>query len=148
VSEYYYVKNWFKFQHYKDRNPPWIKLHRSILHDSAVCSLKPDERWRLVILWFLASENEGRIDGAQPDLWRCTGYGQPVHGRRLLAKLESTGLISKEDIRGAQPVLASDLLAQRQRQRQKEYPPTPQGGNGTRFKSGGYPILNGANRNV
>lgn len=25
-----YVKNWRKFQHYKHRNPPWVKLHRSL----------------------------------------------------------------------------------------------------------------------
>ena len=25
------IKNWHKFQHYKDRNPPWIKLHYEIL---------------------------------------------------------------------------------------------------------------------
>jgi len=29
------VKNWGKFQHYKDRNPPWIKLHRGLLGGSA-----------------------------------------------------------------------------------------------------------------
>jgi hypothetical protein len=26
-------KNWGKFQHYKDRCPPWIKLHRDLLND-------------------------------------------------------------------------------------------------------------------
>jgi hypothetical protein len=31
---YLRVKNWSEFQHYKDRNPPWIKLHRTLLdHD-------------------------------------------------------------------------------------------------------------------
>jgi len=25
------VKNWEKYQHYKDRNPPWIKLHFELL---------------------------------------------------------------------------------------------------------------------
>ena len=24
-------KNWSDFQHYKERNPPWIRLHRSLL---------------------------------------------------------------------------------------------------------------------
>ena len=27
------VKNWDEFQHYKDRNPPWIKLHNHLLDD-------------------------------------------------------------------------------------------------------------------
>lgn len=25
------VRNWEQFQHYKDRNPPWIKLHFALL---------------------------------------------------------------------------------------------------------------------
>ena len=29
----YRVKNWSKFQHYKNRNPPWIRLHVEILDD-------------------------------------------------------------------------------------------------------------------
>ena len=29
--QYYRVKNWERFQHYKDRNPPWIKLHYEIM---------------------------------------------------------------------------------------------------------------------
>jgi hypothetical protein len=26
-------KNWVQFQHYKDRCPPWIKLHRDLLNN-------------------------------------------------------------------------------------------------------------------
>ena len=29
--EYFTVRNWRKFQHYTDRNPPWIKLHFEML---------------------------------------------------------------------------------------------------------------------
>lgn len=28
--QYYYVRNWRRFQHYKHRNPPWVKLYRDI----------------------------------------------------------------------------------------------------------------------
>ena len=31
------IKNWKKFQHFRDRKPPWIKLYRDLLgeqHDS------------------------------------------------------------------------------------------------------------------
>ena len=27
------IKNWAQFQHFKDRSPPWIKLHREFLDD-------------------------------------------------------------------------------------------------------------------
>ncbi len=29
----YRIKGWVKFQHFKDRRPPWIKLYRDILED-------------------------------------------------------------------------------------------------------------------
>ena len=27
-------KDWGEFQHYKDRSPPWIKLHKKILDNA------------------------------------------------------------------------------------------------------------------
>ena len=32
-------KNWSHFQHYKDRCPPWIKLHKELLNDRAFMTL-------------------------------------------------------------------------------------------------------------
>ncbi len=32
----YRIKNWDKFQHFKNRRPPWIKLHREILDQPGV----------------------------------------------------------------------------------------------------------------
>jgi len=36
------IKNWHKFQHYKHRNPPWIKLHRGLLDDPEWFALSGD----------------------------------------------------------------------------------------------------------
>jgi len=58
------VKNWEKFQHYKDRAPKWIKLHRSILDDKAFMTMRPDLQALLLLLWVLASEGDG--DGEVP----------------------------------------------------------------------------------
>jgi len=33
VQEYFVVKNWKKFQQYKDSDPDWIKLHMHLLDD-------------------------------------------------------------------------------------------------------------------
>src|SRR5690606_19747530 len=33
VAGYLTVKNFERFQHYKDRNPPWIKLYNDLLDD-------------------------------------------------------------------------------------------------------------------
>ena len=59
--EYLKVKNWEEYQHYKDRNPPWIKLHVRILKDRKFISLSSASRGLLMQLWILASEHGGEI---------------------------------------------------------------------------------------
>lgn len=55
------VKNWQTFQHYKERNPPWIKLHRSLLDDYEFSRLHDASKAQLILIWMLASQNDGRI---------------------------------------------------------------------------------------
>lgn len=52
-------KNWAEFQHYKDRSPAWIKLHRSILDNYEYQCLPLASRALAPMLWLLASEYEG-----------------------------------------------------------------------------------------
>ncbi len=54
-------KNWNTFQHYKDRSPAWIKLHRGLLHDYAFSRLPVASRALAPMLWLLASEYEDGI---------------------------------------------------------------------------------------
>ena len=67
------IKNWSKFQHFKDRRPPWIKLYRDLLDDMEWNTLDPVASKVLVSLWLIASEDENQ-DGALPDIktlaWR------------------------------------------------------------------------------
>ena len=57
------VKNWTEFQHYKDRSPPWVKLHKSLLDDYDFQCLPVASRALAPMLWLLASENmDGIID--------------------------------------------------------------------------------------
>ena len=55
------VKNWDEFQHYKKRNPPWIKLHRELLNDYAFSQLPDAARGHLVGIWILAAGRDGSI---------------------------------------------------------------------------------------
>ena len=55
----YKIKNWAKFQHFKDRKPPWIKLYRDILDDMEWHNLSGDSAKLLTMLWLIASEGEG-----------------------------------------------------------------------------------------
>ena len=62
-------KNWLKFQHYKDRCPPWIKLHRDILNDRVFASLPIASKALAPLLWLLASESkDGSFDAASEEL--------------------------------------------------------------------------------
>jgi hypothetical protein len=56
-------KNWAKFQHYKHRRPPWIKLHRELLDDYQFHYLPIASKAVAPLLWLLASE---AADGAIP----------------------------------------------------------------------------------
>ena len=49
-------KNWQQFQHYRDRNPVWIKLHRSLLNDYEWHCLPVASKALAPCLWLLASE--------------------------------------------------------------------------------------------
>lgn len=55
------IKNWSKFQHFKDRKPPWVKLYRDLLDDIEWHELDPKAAKVLVMLWLIASEDEGNI---------------------------------------------------------------------------------------
>lgn len=52
------IKNWDKFQHFKDRRPPWIKLHRDILEHRDINSISDGSFRVLVGMWLLASEDK------------------------------------------------------------------------------------------
>lgn len=59
--DYLSVKNWDEFQHYKDRNPPWIKLHRRLLTDYEFSCLQDASKLHLMLIWLLASQCDNRI---------------------------------------------------------------------------------------
>lgn len=60
-------KNWTTFQHYKDRNPPWIKLHRDLLIDKEFMRLPLASKALAPLLWLLASESVSGVFDADFD---------------------------------------------------------------------------------
>jgi len=61
TKEYLRVRNWERFQHYRDRMPPWIKFHNSVLEDEAIATLPDTAKAHLVGIWLLASRLGNRI---------------------------------------------------------------------------------------
>ncbi len=68
----YRVKDWSEFQHYKDRSPPWIRLHKRLLDNFRFHSLPDASRALAPMLWLLASENSdldsGIIKGSDEEI--------------------------------------------------------------------------------
>jgi hypothetical protein len=62
----YRIKAWAKFQHFKDRSPPWVKLYKDLLDDPDWHDLEPEYSKVLVMLWLIASEDETK-NGTLPD---------------------------------------------------------------------------------
>lgn len=60
------IRNWSEFQHYKNRNPPWIKLHYEILTSQDWVLYNDASKVLAVVCMLLASRNDGIIDGT-PD---------------------------------------------------------------------------------
>ena len=87
------IKNWGDFQHYKDRSPPWIKLHKHLLDDYDFQCLPLASRALAPMLWLLASENmTGEID-SDP--------------KRLAFRLRWS---EKEVVDGLKPLLAAGFV--------------------------------------
>lgn len=70
----YRIKNWTEFQHYKDRLPPWIKLHNSLLTSEAWVMTDDASRALLIACMLLASRNNAN-DG--------TFNGEPEYVKRF-----------------------------------------------------------------
>jgi hypothetical protein len=61
--EFFRVTNWDQYQHYKDRDPSWIKLYARLLDDYAFAALPDNSKWHLIGIFLLASKQGNRIPG-------------------------------------------------------------------------------------
>ena len=60
------IVNWGGSEHYKDRRPPWIKNHASLLSDDAYLDLPLAARGVLHGLWLIEQSAEGRFPRVAP----------------------------------------------------------------------------------
>lgn len=124
-------KNWEKFQHYKQRCPPWIKVYRTLLDDRDFMCLPVASKALAMMLWLLASEHsDGIIEGVPAD-W---AFRLRMTDNELLAALKP--LIDNGMFADASNVLAECLQGacpeteNREREESKSKPPfiPPKGG--------------------
>jgi len=96
------IKNWEKYQSYKDRKPPWIRFHRTILDDYVFQSMSADSRALLPMLWLLACENDdpksGKITYSIESVsWRLRIRNEIV--TKSLRELQTSGFIEFSESR-------------------------------------------------
>jgi len=84
--EYFKVKNWDEFQHYKDRNPPWIKLHSCLLTDYDFSCLQDASKLQLMLIWLLASQTENKIPADPEYLKKILCLNKPPDLKVLIDK--------------------------------------------------------------
>lgn len=95
------ITNWKEFQHYKNRDPIWIKMYTSLLNKHDWCSLPAAQRGNLVGLWMLASQSDGQIPFDPTFINHRLSTDTPVDFQLL----EEKGFISLEQ--SASKLLAS-----------------------------------------
>jgi hypothetical protein len=102
------IPNWPDFQHYKDRDPTWIKDYVSQLHDDDWQSLSITERGALQTLRLMYAASDGKLPTS---VARSAIVSRGIRISRILERLSDAGLIE---------VRASKPLAQRREEEKKE----------------------------
>jgi hypothetical protein len=103
--QWFRVKNFERFQHYKDRNPPWIKLYATLLEDYEFSQLDDASKAHLMLIWLLAGKHQNRLRLDARWVQARTSTKQRVN----LTKLVESGfliIINDDDIKNDSKMLA------------------------------------------
>jgi hypothetical protein len=100
---YYQIRNWESFQHYKDRNPPWIKLHRELLTSETWIVLDDASRVLAVACMLVAAATDNKIP-ANPAYLKRVAYLNEEPNMQALVDTQFIEFI--EEIKVASTVLA------------------------------------------
>jgi hypothetical protein len=100
------VKNFEKFQHYKDRSPPWIKLYNELLDDYEFGQLPDATKMHLVAIWLLASRSENKIPHDSAWVAKRINATEPVN-LDLLA--EKGFILLNQEVRSMEQVASKPL---------------------------------------
>lgn len=89
-------KKWDEFQHYKDRAPSWVKLHKRLLDDFAFHRLPVASKALAPMLWLLASEYDGGVIDASLDEIAFRMHMSPNDMAEALNPLVESGFFTLE----------------------------------------------------
>lgn len=122
MSGFLAVRNWRKFQHYKDRRPIWIKVHTELVTPgSQWLALSIEARGVLTGLWLLAAEY-GNVIPNDPEFIAKLLRTSPKACREALAELRKGRWIQDRQTarRASKPA-----SLEKEKEKEKETPQTP-----------------------
>ncbi|MGO9057395.1 MAG: hypothetical protein ACLQU2_08420 [Candidatus Binataceae bacterium] len=92
MASHFRIRNFERFQHYKDRNPPWIKLYGALWRDRAFFRLPDAAKAHLIGLFTLAARLENRIPDDPEWLAHELCASEPID----LGALAASGFLIRE----------------------------------------------------
>jgi hypothetical protein len=122
TTQTFSVKNFERFQHYKDRSPPWIKLYNELLDDYSFGLLPDASKLHLVAIWLLASRSNNHIPHDPGWIAKRISATERVD----LTLLQTAGFIEVHEARGAKArrkqtaCPESETEAEPEKEREKE----------------------------
>lgn len=85
MTNFFRIRNFERFQHYKDRNPPWIRLYGGLWRDRAFFRLPDAVKAHLIGLFALAARLDNRIPDDPEWLAHELCASEPIDLGALLA---------------------------------------------------------------
>ena len=92
------ITKWSSLQSYKDRKPPWIRLHKTLLDNYEFHNMSANARALLPMLWLLASEDEDPVSGAIRYGYEKIAFRlrlSPAIAKTTLTEIEKNGFIEQ-----------------------------------------------------
>jgi len=108
------IRNWHRFQHYRDRNPPWIKLHYDLLSSRDWVMLDDAAKLLAVVCMLLASRNDGAVPDDPEFIQRVSYLKKPVDLKPLI----ECGFLEVADSDRKQ-MLADDTTEERREEKRR-----------------------------
>ncbi len=113
------IKNWRQFQHFKDRTPPWIKLHKGLLDDPDWHNLDAECSKILVMLWLIASEDP-EMNGALPDIRKLSFRLRIEENRLKKVCIKLSHYLDHDDINVISPCYTEERRGETETETEKE----------------------------
>lgn len=153
MSQFIRIVEWDTYQHYKDRNPPWIKLHRGTLTSNTWVTLDDASRVLAIAIMLLAAEKGNRIP-AKPDYLKRVAYLHSEPDLRPLVEVGFIEIIEENGETASRPLahastLQADARPEREKRQSREEKKEVEGAQarsnrGSRLPEGWEPTQEGA----